>query len=433
VASTHFGIVNYLNILLYGLYNLISQTDYGKSLGIIQKDALQQLVNVAPGDFFARLHAEQMSIHGDPALKLNGESLPDYDVEASQVEINPSFVSVSNNSFTVKARFYNLGKAIRDSISFVISRKYPDGSSTVLLKKKISGILFSDSLQLSVPIVATRDKGQNYITVTINADNNVSEVTTVNNSVTTGVYVYENEANPIYPYNYAIINTNTQKLYASTANPFSSSLQYVMEIDTTKLFNSSLKVSKFLTSVGGVLEFDPGITYSDSVVYYWRVSIVPVPGGVYKWNGFSFIYINPNYSVAGSNQSHFFQHTESTPQGMLLDTPSRKFNFTKLTNNLYMKNGIFPTAARNAQDFTVIINGNDTYIQSACGVGMIIFNVFDPNTFRPWFNAAPGAPGKYGSQPGCGPTRQYNFMYNVLDTNQRRKAVAFMDLIPNNS
>jgi hypothetical protein len=44
----------------------------------------------------------------------------------------------------------------------------------------------------------------------------------------------------------------------------------------------------------------------------------------------------------------------------------------------------------------------------------------------------PGKSGQYGSQPPCGPTREYEFIYNILDTNQRRLAVQFLDLIPNN-
>ena len=93
--------------------------------------------------------------------------------------------------------------------------------------------------------------------------------------MTTPIFIYQEELSPIYPYDYAIINNPFQKLYASTANPFAPLTQYVMEIDTTEAFNSSVKVTKNINSVGGVFEFDPGIKYMDSTVYYWRTSIVP--------------------------------------------------------------------------------------------------------------------------------------------------------------
>lgn len=430
VASTHFGIVNYLNILLYNLCNGINKTDYGKSIGIIQKDALQLLVNSSPGDFYARLHAEEMTTHGDPALVLNQESLPDYDIDPSQVRINPLVVSIADNSFSVNCHFYNLGKAVPDSISILVTRKFPDGSTATLIKKRIPGIRYQDSLLLNVPIVATRDKGQNYITVTVNSDNNVQEVTTANNSVTTSVFIYEDEASPVYPYNYAIINTNTSKVYASTSNPFSPTQQYIMQMDTTKLFNSSALISKYVTSAGGVIEFDPGISFQDSMVYYWRVSIVPATGGVYKWNGVSFVYIDPNTSKTGMNQSHFYQHTESNLNGMLLDTASRSWRFTKITNNLYARGGVFPEAAPDAQDISVAINGNNNLQQSVCYTGEIIFYVYDAVTFSPWYNAPTGSPGRFGSVSPCGPTREYQFIYNLLDPTSRKAAVSFMDQIP---
>ncbi len=291
IASSHFGVVNYLNILLTNLYNYISIADYGKSIGIIQIDAGKQVLSQLPTDFIARCQTEQMGIQGDPALTISDEKLPDYDIEAQNVKISPTFISVADNHFDVGATFVNLGKAVSDSITVLISRKYPDGTTTIVLKKRIPGIRNSDSVLVHVPIVASRDKGQNYITITINSDNDVSETTLSNNTITTPIFIYQEELTPIYPYNYAIINNPFQKLYASTANPFAPMTQYVMEMDTTEAFNSSVKVSKNINSIGGVFEIDPGIKYLDSTVYYWRTSILPSQSGQYHWNEFSFVFI----------------------------------------------------------------------------------------------------------------------------------------------
>lgn len=431
VAATSFGIVNYLNILLSAMYQDIDNTDYGKSIGIIEKDALNQLMAAVPGDFFARQHAEQMTIHGDPALHLNQSALPDYDIEAPQLLISPNFVSVANSSFSVNAKFYNLGKVVKDSITILITRKYPNGTSTVLLKKKIRGIAYADSVNLTVPIVATRDKGQNYITVTVNSDNTVPEITMTNNTVTAQVYVYDNSAEPAYPYNYAIINTPTSKLYASTADPFFPSSQYVMELDTTTLFNSSFKISKTMTSTGGLLEFDPGITYLDSVVYYWRVSKVPTSSSEsYTWNGSSFVYIDPASSSTGENQSHFYQHTQSTLTGLVADSIGRQMKFDKIVNNISAKCGVFPDADQVAQDISVLINGDNNNTQSVCGINEIIFTVIDKNTFHPWYNAPTGSPGRYGSLSPCGSSREWQFMYTPGDFANRSGAMSLMDAIP---
>ena len=82
----------------------------------------------------------------------------------------------------------------------------------------------------------------------------------------------------MYPYNFSIVNKSSIKLYASTANPMVPLRAYTMEMDTTELFNSSLKTTQTLNSVGGVLEFNSNIPFTDSTVYYWRVAPVPTDG-----------------------------------------------------------------------------------------------------------------------------------------------------------
>jgi Peptidase family C25 len=431
VASSHFGVVNYLNLLLSDMYNLIAHEDYGKSIGTIEVDAGKNVIALIPTDFIARCQTEQMGIHGDPAITISDEKLPDYDVESSTVLINPSFISVSDSYFDVAATFYNLGKAVPDSISVLVTRKYPDGSSAVILKKRIPGIRFSDSIRIQVPIVATRDKGQNYITVTINSDNDVAEITLANNTVTSSIFIYQDELTPIYPYDYAIINTPFQHLFASTANPFAPLTQYVMEIDTTEAFNSSVKVSKNISSVGGLFEIDPGIKYMDSTVYYWRTSIAPAQNAQYHWNEFSFIYIDSLKSTVGFNQSHYFQQLNSTGNGMNLLT-DRQWHFGSHTNNFYITQSIYGTSGSLDADFAVSVNGN-TIASSACLGQSLIFNVFDQNTFLPWKNvdALGNNLYRYGSaSANCKPSRNDNFEFSYTTTASRKLMMDFMDSVP---
>ncbi len=258
-------------------------------------------------------------------------------------------------------------------------------------------------------------------------------MTYANNSVTTSVFIYQNEATPVYPYNYAIINTPTSKLVASTSNPIGPSQQFVMEVDTTQNFNSPLMVTKYITSAGGELEFDPGITYRDSVVYYWRVGIVPsTPGGNYTWNYASFVYIDPARSTTGFNQSHYFQHEGSTGNDILL-AANRQWAFATLNHNIYQRNAVYPDAGTFDVDFSVSVDGAQN-IQSACLGQSLIFNVFDPVTLRPWSNVDVNGNNLYLSGSGsanCVATRNYNFEFTYMDIADREKMVRFMDSIPN--
>ncbi len=430
VASTHYGIVNYLNIYLNYLYDFISQKDYGKSLGETVRDALKQMVvATGPNDFYARSHAEEMTLHGDPAIHINQEAKPDYVIEEPQVIINPSFISVAEDNFQVKVRAYNLGNAPGDSIYIDIKRQYPDGTSELILHKKIAGIRSVDSITVYVPIDVLRDKGNNKITVTIDPGNQVDEMSESNNTITKDVYIYEDEARPVFPYNYAIIKNSTQKLYASTANPSSPLKQYVMEMDTTALFNSSQKLSKTISSIGGLLEFDPGITYADKTVYYWRVSPVPAGNKILTWSNASFIYLNGTNE--GFNQSHYFQHQDSKADGILYSRDAG-WQFDQNTNSLFIRNAVYPYSGTTDLDFSIDVNGS-TPIQSACVGQSLIFNVFDSITFKPWKNVDASGHDLNLSGSGsasCLANRNYNFEFSYMTPESRKYMMNFMDSIP---
>lgn len=428
VASTHFGIVNYLNLYLSNLYSVLGQEDYNKTLGEISRDALQHMMNATgPYDYYSRLHAEEITLHGDPSLKINSSPKPDYIIDESLIKLNPTFISIAEASFEIKVKVVNLGITSRDSIRIEIKRQFPDGSFGIVFSGKVRSIPYADSLTIDVPIVPNRDKGLNKITVTVDADFAVDEMSESNNVAVKEFFIYEDEARPIYPYNYAIISDPTQKLYASTANPKSVLKEYLMEIDTSGAFNSSMKISKKVSTTGGVLEFEPGLTYIDSTVYYWRISPVPAPGYDHLWHTASFIYING--TTEGFSQSDYYQHRESNFLRMSIDTVTRKFKFGVSKNNFTIRNGVFPTAANQAGDISITVNLDDK-IASVCGVSNIIFNVFDPVSLVPWYNAASNQPGKYGSDVVCGGGRNYNFAFNLLDTAKRRKMVEFLDMVP---
>ncbi|MBC7848722.1 MAG: hypothetical protein H7Y31_03245 [Chitinophagaceae bacterium] len=431
MASTHFGIVNYLNIYLNNLYTNIGKKMYGLSLGEVNKKTLEGLVNATgPYDYYARMHAEEITLHGDPALKLNVQPKPDYVIEEPSIKLDPSFVSIAVDSFRLKVRIVNIGKAVSDSVTVQIKRQYPDGSSGIIYSARMRNINFADSLILEVPIVATRDKGLNRITATIDSDSRIDEMDENNNSATKEFFIYEDEARPIFPYNYSIVSANTQKLYASTANPFSIPKDYILEIDTTEKFNSALKFSKVQSSPGGILEFSPTISYLDSTVYYWRVALVPVAGGPYNWNHASFVYING--AGEGFNQSHFFQHQKSQGSRISIDSATREWKFGLTTNSIFFRNGMYPTSGLQESDFSVSIN-NENLIRSACVGLSIIFNIIDPITLKPWRNVdANGVSlNRFGSAAAsCGAGRFYNFEFQYTNAADRKKMMDFMDSVP---
>ncbi len=449
IASTHLGIVHYLDIMNTHTYTEMASDRYGKTIGeILHESIVQTTAQQSPTDFYARFHCQQATIHGDPSLKLDiSMDKPDYVIEDQLIKVTPGFISVAETSFHVDLKMMNMGKAINRNIVIEVKRTFPDLTTQVIRRDTIPGIRYMDSLSFDVPIVATRDKGVNKISVCIDADNAVDEIYESNNCITKDVVIYEDEARPVYPYNYAIVNNPSQKLFASTANPFSNGKQYNMEIDTTELFNSPVKVTRSVTSTGGVMEFNPGITFSDSTVYYWRVSPVPNSGQP-VWNKSSFVYLSnsgPNTSDLGYNQSHFYQHTKSAYDRVYLDSSTRTFKFDTLTNNVFMRLSSWVTGCSQEGCMNIAINGVPN-IRLCNWFQSLVFNVIDPISFKPLQNVqviAPQCPTNISAYTGqglyastspidCfGNNRLYNFEYRYVDAVNRKKIMDFMkDSIP---
>jgi hypothetical protein len=447
IASSHLGIAHYLDIVNTNTYKGASVHKYGQSLGEILRYSYGEVINsTSPGDFYSRFHIEQTTLHGDPAVRLDGSrDKPDYVIEDQLLKVTPNFISVAETHFNLQAKFMNLGKAINRDIVIEVKRTYPDLTTEVIRRDTIPGIRFIDSLNYQIEIIPNRDRGLNKISICIDADNNVEEIYETNNCITRDVFVYENEARPVYPYNLSIVSDPATKLIASTANPFASSQQYVLEVDTTEFFNSSWKMTQTVTSAGGVIEFSPTIPYSDSTVYYWRVAPVPSTG-LPVWNTASYVFLSaagPNASDPGFNQSHFFQHAKSAYQRVLLDSATRKLKFDKVSHNLFLRMGTYVTSGATQQAALSVAIDGIVAIRLTSWFQSLVFNVLDPVSFRPWQNQVLRASAAFPADLGdgrfkshapmnaSGVLQPYNFEYRYTSPEYRKNAMNFMkDTIP---
>ncbi|MGI8951127.1 MAG: C25 family cysteine peptidase [Chitinophagaceae bacterium] len=422
LATSSFGISNYLNIFTRKFYAAVAKTEYGKGFGEIIKDGITKGLNITGiNDFYGKIHAEQYTFHGDPALKMNNFSKPDYAIENPEISVTPNFISVADDSFYVKIRIYNLGKAISDSVHFSLSRKYPDGNSEIIFRKEIAPVNSIDSLTIALPIVANRDKGTSYVTASIDDNNKIDELSENNNHATANILISDADVRPIYPYNYSIVNKNIIALYASTSNPLEGNKQYIFQMDTTALFNSPVKHSLKINSKGGIIKFDNLPLQFDATVYYWRIAQI---GANLHWQSFSFTH--NTVATDGFEQAHFYQHTQSALQNIYLDSSTRQFNFTKRLTDVFVRQAIFPTSGNEDVDFSISVNGS-TITASACLGSSIIYNVFDTLNFKPWQNTT----NPFGAAPVCDTTRKFNFEYSTQSASTRKNAMNFFDSIPN--
>lgn len=423
LASTHYGVVNYLDTYTKDFYEALGGAEYNQSIGAVLQNMISTvLASTGVNDYFSRCHAEEYAFHGDPAIRINGFNLPDYAIEQPQIEVSPSFISVADTAFAVKVKVHNLGKAVNKPVTLKITRTSPNGEVTTTSTTTFAAVNLVDSFTLNVPIVANRDKGVNTINAFADYTGSINELSENNNGATVDVTVSENEIRPVYPYNFAIIDQPVQKLYASTVNPLDTPKQYVMELDTTSLFNSPSKVVKTDTSAGGIVEFDPSIPYSNGTTYYWRVAPAAVEP---HWVNASFVY--KSGVGVGFQQGHLYQNLQSKLERLKMDSVTGHISYQDKLHNIFVTNSIYPTSGTEDGHFSVALDGSISSV-SACVGSSVIFTIIDPLTFLPKANTT----NPYGAAPVCAAGREYNFEYQYTTAAKRKSAMNFMDsIVPN--
>ena len=150
--------------------------------------------------------------------------------------------------------------------------------------------------------------------------------------------------------------------------------------------------------------------------------MIPATGPV-NWNTTSFIYLNN--SDLGFNQSHLYQHLKSSVERIKSDSSSRRWQYGEIMQNLFLRLGTWVTSTNQEAGLGVAVNFND-YIRNACAFSSVVYNVFDPVTFKPMVNKNSGSEALYGSASICSPSRTWNFEYRYTDSLNRRKARDFM-------
>lgn len=431
IADTHFGLPQQLNFFTDQFDQNLSNLMYGQSVGSIMRGTMQYLSNTFINDFATRIHEEEITFHGDPAIRLNPFTAPDYTIVDSLVTSDPAVISVADQQVTFTAKVLNIGKAVNDSFNIMVQHQLPDNTIELLAVRRIKATLYEDTIQVPLLINPLRDKGLNKIIVTIDPDNEISELSESNNSVTKNFTVISDEIRPVFPYDYSIVgNGPGLEIFGSTADPLSGEKQYVMEMDTTRLFNSAFKITRTVTDSGGIIRFIPAVGLTDSTVYYWRLTVGPVTASS-RWLGSSFMYINGSVDD-GYAQAHYFQYTDDGYESMRIDSSTRKFTFENKVRKLLIRTGLYPYYGWDQINVNVDNDQLDLY---GCIYNSLQVVVYNPLTLQPWKNYNVGPSGRFGSGAVCANgaiTQRIFFEYPFGTASYRANAIHFLeDSIPN--
>ncbi len=336
LAATSLGFVHSLNNYNNWFYQAIAKTQYNKGIGDVIKEAA--INNGQSFDNITQFTGLDMTLHGDPSLKITVGAFPDYQLKNSDVVFNTKKYT---DSLGLKINLKNQGKAVGDSIFVKIERFFPNGDSSITFKRIVAP-LFKDSLIFFTQIDFNRGVGLNKFKVKVDEFNEVGESIETNNGTlgTVDIFIPGGDVVPIYPYKYGIVpKTNTITLKASTTDPFAPNATYRFQLDTCDKFLSPIQTT-LITSSGGVLEWNVNLPFADSTVYFWRVSRdSTTPTTPFIWRESSFQTIG---TKRGWAQAHFHQFKTNNFQFVNYKKALRKFVFENNKQSLSCRNGIQP-------------------------------------------------------------------------------------------
>jgi hypothetical protein len=411
-ASVSFPSV--LNNISRRFYENLSYRYYNQPVGKALIEAGNRALETftAPTVTFTVL---EMMIHGDPALRINTQPLPDYSISEPQVYFNPSSVTSELDSFEVNIIVENLGRTDTNQVVVEITRDFPRaGAPNAIYTKEFPPIFYKDTLVFKLPIDPVNGLGENVLFINVDPGNIVNEVTKVNNFTTKNLVIRSADIVPVFPSEFAVIPNNSVMLKASTGDPFASLRTYKLELDTTDTFNSPFKRDTIVTQTGGVVKWKPNLLTSDSTVYFWRAGVDSSGTGVFhRWKESSFQYIQ---GKRGWGQAHFFQFKENNYLYIEDNRNTRKFEFVPNVKNLRIKN---IGNANTAQQWTNIGYEIDGALQESNGCGTapaIHVAIIDPISLIPWATRCNGQNlnnnfGNVNDNCACRPRPENYFIY----------------------
>jgi hypothetical protein len=337
LGSIELGIPYALNVYTQEWYDQLARKSYGKSIGTVIQQTIKSISSIATADPVVGATCYEITLHGDPSVKINTESKPDYVITYDKIYFDTDKYA---DSVIVHVIRTNIGKATNDTIVNELTRTLPNGQKQFYLLRNAAP-KYKDTVTFTFFVDVSLDIGENKVNVMLDAYNEVSELNENNNSTgDVNLVINGSGIEPIYPYEFAIIPTDTVTLKASTINPFEKTQNYIFQIDTNDTYNSPFMQKTSINGAGGVLQWKPPITFKDSTVYYWRVSPDSTTTRGYLWKESSFQYIT---NKSGWGQAHFFQFKNDGYQYVQFNRPQRKFIFQNTAENVQMHNAIYPT------------------------------------------------------------------------------------------
>ncbi len=423
-ASSQAYIPNQYNVGL-DLYNSLGDELFKKTLGNSLQPVLQKY-ETSLGYAYETL-MEQITFHGDPALKMHSSLAEDYTPDFRSVQHFPEIINAFQDSFTICFDVANLGIAHDTTYSIQVQHFSPSNELLVDTSFIAQTPSYIRNYCINIPIMSSNVVGKNSIKVYVDdkeqydewpdpsAENNNSFLNS-NGGDTYEFFILNNGAEPVEPKNYSIYNKQDVILHASSFNALGEKQTFVFQIDTIESFDSPFMSEGEIPNATGLLSWEPSVTFENNVVYYWRVSPKEdVTGTGRIWNSSSFTYL-PN-SSSGWSQSHVNQYEDNDFDELRLN--DGKLDYVENLRDIRVINRV--SQGENFANFFINNGfwGNAYYTFVGPKIAVVVadsLGKFKQNDF----------PGKYGSEQPAN-ENALAFYFNPKTLESRVSLVNFLE------
>lgn len=352
VLTSNAGVIAYLGTINYGFsaslndysnqfYRQFSQHNYGGTIGEHIKNTIDSIMHPLQ-PLTTEAVFSQMTLHGDPMIRLNPHVKPEIELRDDRVSFGPDEISLATDSIEISILLRNLGSSITQDFSLQILRNFPGSTVDSNYVFIVHGMDYEKQIQVKLPLCPLIGVGLNQFTISADIPSNEPEVydEIQNNQIIKSFNISIEGIVPILPIDFAVVPRDTLCVFASTLDPLAEFSSYRFEMDTVPAFNSAFLRYAIVSGVGGVKNvnwnewknqisnlIDP-VIFTDSSVYYWRVTL---NSGPVEWKGRSFQYIP---GKEGWGQDDFFQFTSNSLNGVQLNTTQEQRQFVPIQKTI---------------------------------------------------------------------------------------------------
>lgn len=373
IANVDLGSPSYLNIFTLPFINNTAKHNYGNSIGSSVQLTLQEVHNKYGSVQEIKNSTMSFMLHGDPAVKVQAFQQPDLELQPSSMFTTPGFVTNDLEEFTLNVVVRNNGRTTKDSCYLRVVFT-PQTGEPYVINHLIQGLYLRDTFRFVLPIQYF-EAGSYSLYARIDDSLRIDEYNEINNETTVDFFISSRDVLPVYPPDYAIIPQNNQLLTVSAIDPHNPPATIIIEIDTSALFNSPIKVSQTIqTNDRATIQWDPGITYIEHKVYFWRVT----NADSIKWNEHSFVYEEGRNGWA---QKHPHQFIWNRLSYMNFNEFQNDYSYFTVPRVVTCSN----TGTLGDYTQTLFLIDGVKYGSSGAWVNAIHIAVMDSITLLPWY------------------------------------------------